>query len=126
MKIEELHIGQRVRWNDPDEGMCSCDGTVVALREDGTVDLRKNDGGEVSGFAHEISPVEKKQRKGRKQKYTVSMKVDGRVNVIVEAHSFKEAFELAKKEEYDPTEVECIEYVPVNATDEKGIMEDYD
>ena len=66
-----------------------------------------------------------RENKVDKQEYTVSMRVDGRVNVIVEASSFEEAFELAKGEEYDQTEVECVEYEPVNATDSHGILKDY-
>ena len=57
--------------------------------------------------------------------YTVSMKVDGRVDVTVEASSFKEALEKARNVRYEPSQIEIIESKPVNATDENGNMEDY-
>ena len=121
MKIEEVHIGQRVKWNDPDGDICSGPGTVIRLGEDGIINLRNDDGGELEVLAHEIDPIEE-----LKQLFTVSMRVDGRVNVSVEASSFEEAFEMAKREEYDPTQVECIECTPVNATDSNGILKDYE
>ena len=120
MKIEDIRVGQRVRWNDPDEGKCSGNGTVIGLRCDGIVNLLKDDGGEVEVLTHEIELVE-----SEKQLFTVSMRVDGRVDVTVEATSFKEAFELAQSEQWDPTEVQCVEFVPVNATDSSGEMRDY-
>ena len=120
MKIEDIHIGQRVKWNDPDGGICSGPGTVIGLREGGIVNLRKDDGGEADVLAHEVAPVE-----GEKQLFTVSMRVDGRVDVTVEASSFEDAFELAQREQWDPAEVQCIEFVPVNATDSSGEMRDY-
>ena len=57
--------------------------------------------------------------------YTVSMKVDGRVDATVEASSFKEALEKARNVRYEPSQIEIIESKPVNATDENGNMEDY-
>ena len=57
--------------------------------------------------------------------YTVSMKVDGRVDVTVEASSFKEALEKARNVRYEPNQIEIIESKPVNATDENGNMENY-
>lgn len=58
--------------------------------------------------------------------YTVSMKVDARVDVNVSADSFEEAFELAMTMPFDPALIETVEFVPVNATDERGRTEDYD
>lgn len=58
--------------------------------------------------------------------YTVSMRVDARVDVTVEAESFGEAFEKAELEGFDPTEIETVEFVPVNATDERGETKEYD
>lgn len=58
-------------------------------------------------------------------KYTVSLAVDGRVDVAVEATSFEDAFMKARSAMYDPTAVEVIDLKPVNATDEKGEMRDY-
>lgn len=120
MTIEEARIGQRVQWNAPDGGTCSGPGVEIGLREDGVVNLRKDDGGETEVLANNIAPGE-----GEKQWFTVSMRVDGRVDVTVKASSFEEAFELAKREQWDPTEVQCIEFIPVNATDSSGEMRDY-
>lgn len=57
--------------------------------------------------------------------YVVSMRVDARVDVTVEASSFQEAFDKAEFESFDPAEIKVVEFVPVNATDERGRMEDY-
>lgn len=53
------------------------------------------------------------------------MKVDGRVDVTVEASSFKEAFEKARNVCYEPRRVVVVGFDPVNATDANGNMEDY-
>lgn len=58
-------------------------------------------------------------------KYTVSLALDCRVDVEVEADSFDEAFEKAKSRTYDWNKVEVVGGKPVNATDENGNMEDY-
>lgn len=60
-------------------------------------------------------------------KYTVSMKVDGRIDVDVEANSTAEAFELAKSEfmEADLSKMECVDAEPVNCYDEQGNITDY-
>ena len=58
-------------------------------------------------------------------KYTVSLALDRRVDVEVEADSFDEAFEKAKSRTYDWNKVEVVGDKPVNATDESGNMEDY-
>ena len=58
-------------------------------------------------------------------KYTVSLALDCRVDVEVEADSFDEAFEKAKSKTYDWNKVEVVGDKPVNATDESGNMEDY-
>lgn len=58
-------------------------------------------------------------------KYTVSLALDCRVDVEVEADSFDEAFEKAKSRTYDWNKVEVVGNKPVNATDENGNMEDY-
>lgn len=59
-------------------------------------------------------------------KYTVSLALDCRVNVEVEADSFAEAFEKSRSEQYDWNKVEVVGGGdPVNATDENGNMEDY-
>ena len=58
-------------------------------------------------------------------KYTVSLKLDCRVDVEVEADSFEEAFEKAGETGYDWNKVEVVGDGVVNATDEKGVLEDY-
>lgn len=58
-------------------------------------------------------------------KYTVSLKLDCRVDVEVEADSFEEAFEKAGGAEYDWNKVEVVGDGVVNATDEKGVLKDY-
>ena len=58
-------------------------------------------------------------------KYTVSLALDCRVDVTVEASSFKEAFEKARNVCYEPHQIEVVGGKPVNATDENGNMEDY-
>ena len=58
-------------------------------------------------------------------KYTVSLALDCRVDMEVEADSFDEAFEKAKSKTYDWNKVEVVGDKPVNATDENGDMEDY-
>lgn len=57
--------------------------------------------------------------------FTVSMKVDARVLVDVEADSFAEAFEKASQSCFVPEEQEVVDLVPVLAMDERGIMADY-
>lgn len=58
-------------------------------------------------------------------KYTVSLSLDCRVDVEVEANSFEEAFRKADKAEYDWNKVEVVGFDLVNATDANGNMEDY-
>lgn len=127
MTIEEVRIGQRFKCKNKDLVKGFGIGTVMMMRDDGDVGLRNAKGDQIVVHMDDLIPEEEfnLKKKGDKQKYTVSMRVDGRVNVIVEASSFEEAFELAKEEEYDPIEVECVEYEPVNATDSHGILKDY-
>ena len=60
-------------------------------------------------------------------KYIVSVAVDGRIDIEVEAKNFKEAKEEAEKEMcfVELERMECIDMFPVNATDENGNIEDY-
>ena len=58
-------------------------------------------------------------------KYTVSLALDCRVDVEVEADSFDEAFEKAKSRTYDWNKVEVVGDIPVYATNANGNMEDY-
>lgn len=61
-------------------------------------------------------------------KYIVSIAVDGRIDVEVNANSLEEARELAEKEFYytaDIGELDCIGHKVVNATDENGVLTDF-
>lgn len=61
-------------------------------------------------------------------KYTVSMAVDGRVDVEVEAKTPDEAFEAAKNAfmDVDLKDMEVVDAHPVNCYDDKGdIVKDY-
>ena len=58
-------------------------------------------------------------------KYTVSLSLDCRVDVEVEADSFEEAFRKADKVGYDWNKVEVVGSGLVNATDEEGVLKDY-
>ena len=60
-------------------------------------------------------------------KHTVSIAVDGRVDVTVEAESFEDTKEktAAKVFEMDFGELESIDWHAVNAEDENGNFKDY-
>lgn len=60
-------------------------------------------------------------------KYIVSIAVDGRIDVEVNANSLEEARELAENEfcYADIGELDCIGHKAVNATDEAGILTDF-
>ena len=58
-------------------------------------------------------------------KYTVSLSLDCRVDVEVEANSFEEAFRKADKAGYDWNKVEVVGSGLVNVTDEKGVLKNY-
>lgn len=64
-------------------------------------------------------------------KYTVSMRVDGRVNITVDAKDADEAFENARKEWYvadidfnDSKQFSIENATPVNCEDENGNLTD--
>lgn len=62
------------------------------------------------------------------QEYTVSMAVDGRIDITVRASGFKDAFEkaeLAFELEDDLSKMEIVGSKPVNAEREDGEFEDY-
>lgn len=63
------------------------------------------------------------------KKYTISMKVEGRVDVEVEAENTDEAFEKAKEAfmdvEIGKDNFEFVDAEPVNCTDENGDLTDY-
>lgn len=61
-------------------------------------------------------------------KYIVSMAVDGRINIEVNAKGVAEAFEAAKDAFMDANlkDMEVVDAHPVNCSDEDGnILEDY-
>lgn len=61
-------------------------------------------------------------------RYIVSMAVDGRIDVEVDAESVTEAFEAAKDAfmDADLKDMEVVDSHPVNCSDEEGnILEDY-
>lgn len=60
-------------------------------------------------------------------KYIVSIAIDGRIDVEVNANSFQEAKYKACAEvcELDLGRLECIDWHAVNAEDENGHFEDY-
>lgn len=62
-----------------------------------------------------------------KRSYTVSVRVDGRIDVTVEAESFAEARRLANLEvgSVDFNRLECIEWDAVNAERDDGKFIDY-
>lgn len=60
-------------------------------------------------------------------KYTVSIAVDGRIDVEIEAESFEDAKEKALLEVCD-SDLDSMEFIgtqAVNAEDENGIFKDY-
>lgn len=60
-------------------------------------------------------------------KFIVSVAIDARIDVPVEANNFEEAREKAQFEVMDVNfnNAECIELTPVNAEDENGVFIDY-
>lgn len=57
-----IKVGDRVFWNDPDDGLASGYGTITALLyepvdEDTIISIRKDDGGEAEALAHELNLV---------------------------------------------------------------------
>lgn len=60
-------------------------------------------------------------------KYTVSIAIDGRVDVEVEANNFEEAKTKACAEipDIDFGKLECVSWAAVNAEDENGNFVDY-
>ena len=58
-------------------------------------------------------------------KYTVSIAIDARVDVSVEADSFEEAREKAKLSNVNLSTADIINKTPVNAEDENGTFKDY-
>ena len=73
MKISDIRNGMRLRWHDPDDGLCDCEGVVTdfdsedpefEVDEETVVVLKRDDGTEVEAYACELEPVRRKKRKG--------------------------------------------------------------
>ena len=58
-------------------------------------------------------------------KYTVSLAVDARVDVTVEAASLEEAKAKAPSADFELEDMDIVGLTPVNATDENGVLHDY-
>lgn len=60
-------------------------------------------------------------------KYYVSLAIDGRYHVVVDADNFEDAKEKAIDMYCDANfgDLECIDCTPVNAEDENGVFKDY-
>jgi hypothetical protein len=61
MLASQITIGTQVWWDDPDDGLCSGPGVVMgwdAPGENPILKVRKDDGGEVECFAHELRPLD--------------------------------------------------------------------
>lgn len=60
-------------------------------------------------------------------KFYVSLAIDGRYHVVVDADSFEHAKEKAIEMYQDANfgDLECIDCNPVNAEDENGVFKDY-
>ena len=58
-------------------------------------------------------------------KYTVSLAVDARVDVTVEAKSLDEAKATAPSADFEWEDVDIVDLTPVNATGEDGVLHDY-
>ena len=58
-------------------------------------------------------------------KHTVSIAIDGRIDVTVDADNFDEAKKKANLSDVDLRDMEVIGWHAVNATDEDGVFRDY-
>ena len=57
--------------------------------------------------------------------YVITLKVDGRVDVTVDAASFEEAALKARNVRFDPEDVEVVDTEPVCTVDENGNTQDF-
>lgn len=92
--IEGLGNGDRVQWNDPDEGKCSGRGTVTSIQSQlGCVEntetiicLRMDHGGEAEVTCKEIDPVQSEREDFLMDLWCDDqVKYDGEIYQIVEA-----------------------------------------
>lgn len=58
-------------------------------------------------------------------KYTISIAIDGRIDVEVDAVSFEEAKNKVKLNDVNLANMDIVGYNAVNATDENGVFIDY-
>jgi hypothetical protein len=58
-------------------------------------------------------------------KYNVSLAIDGRIDVQVEADNFEEARSKASLDGVDLNDMDIINCSAVNAEDENGVFKDY-
>lgn len=55
-RVAELHSGDQVKWNDPDNGLCSRIVTIGSIEVNGTVvHITSIEGDELECFARELS-----------------------------------------------------------------------
>lgn len=61
-----IKVGQRVFWNDPDNGACSGPGVITKVQsdeddpyiyDDTVISIQKDDGGEAEVYPHEIEKL---------------------------------------------------------------------
>ena len=60
-----------------------------------------------------------------KMKYTISIAIDGRIDVEVDAVSFEEAKNKVNLNDVNLANMDIVGYNAVNATDENGVFIDY-
>lgn len=70
MEASDIGNGMRLRWHDPDQGLCDCEGMVTdfgdaEFGEEMSVVLKRDDGTEVEAYACELEPV--RQKKGKQK-----------------------------------------------------------
>lgn len=102
--------------------------TVVDFRipkkkhEELVYDLAECDGdGEMLDVREfDISPFTTDKGKSAKRKFTVSLQVDGRIDIDVWAENAEEAGRLAEEADFDMKDVECIDTHLVNAYDHEN------
>jgi hypothetical protein len=56
-QVRNLHPGDQVTWNDPDDGLCSKTAVIgsIEVDDDTVISIIWQDGGELECYAHELS-----------------------------------------------------------------------